>query len=169
MTRLRVAVAGVFGIALGGMLAHAVPMPSAWVWSVAMIFVVVLGVNITAWLVVPRVIGSVVASIRPLPAGWGVFDHDLDAERSSSTKRSSAERSSSTEWSGSSEWQSEAWSSSWDYAGGDGPDTGDGDGADEDWPVGPPGSEQGRRRVRGHDGSSSTGGTGLYGFGVSSW
>ncbi|WP_083390785.1 hypothetical protein [Parafrankia soli] len=153
MARLRVAAVGVFGIALGGMLMHAVPMPSAWVWLVAMIFVVVLGVNITAWLVVPRVIGSVVASIRPLPAGGGSFDRDRDAE-----------------WSSSSEWQPEAWSSSWDYAGGDGPDAGDGDGdgADEDWSVGRPGSGQGRRRVRGHDGSSSTGGA-SYGFGVSSW
>ncbi|ABW14998.1 hypothetical protein Franean1_5647 [Parafrankia sp. EAN1pec] len=153
MARLRVAAVGVFGIALGGMLMHAVPMPSAWVWLVAMIFVVVLGVNITAWLVVPRVIGSVVASIRPLPAGRGSFDRDRDAE-----------------WSSSSEWQPEAWSSSWDYAGGDGPDAGDGDGdgADEDWSVGRPGSGQGRRRVRGHDGSSSTGGA-SYGFGVFSW
>ncbi|MCK9932761.1 hypothetical protein MXD62_37445 [Frankia sp. Mgl5] len=153
MARLRVEAVGVFGIALGGMLMHTVPMPSAWVWLVAMIFVVVLGVNITAWLVVPRVIGSVVASIRPLPAGGGSFDRDRDAE-----------------WSSSSEWQPEAWSSSWDYAGGDGPDAGDGDGdgADEDWSVGRPGSGQGRRRVRGHDGSSSTGGA-SYGFGVSSW
>lgn len=108
-------IAATAGIPIIGM---ATPVPSAatppmWVLLVAAVVIVVLGVNITAWLVVPRVTESTFASMRPRYAGWNPSDRDRD-----------------TEWSSTTEWQSEAWSSSWDYAGGDGAD-----GTDDDWTV----------------------------------
>ncbi|EFC81636.1 hypothetical protein [Parafrankia sp. EUN1f] len=105
---------------VGALIAHAAPLSPASVLLVAMIIIVVLGVNISAWLVVPKVIESACASPRPTGAGW----------EQPGRGRSGRGRDPDGEWASSTEWQSEAWSSSWDYAGSD-----TADGADDDWNV----------------------------------
>ncbi|MEX5633844.1 hypothetical protein [Parafrankia sp. FMc2] len=116
MARFNTATVGALAVMAGMAAGSADPPQPAWVLLVGMITFVVLGVNITAWLVVPRVIGSAFAATPPLPAEPGSYGRDRD-----------------TDWSSSSEWQPEAWSSSWDYAGSDSADGSEG--ADDDWPA----------------------------------
>lgn len=75
--------------------------------SLILIILVVVGVNITARLAIPRVVGSVLpapaTSVNHLMGGPFVFGRG------------------GFDWS-SSEYPSDDWSSSWDYAGGDGPE-----------------------------------------------
>lgn len=119
MSRFLTVVASVIALLVGGLITLAFLLPPEHLWLLApAIIVVVLGVNITAWLVIPRIIHSMTSfsSVLPPtpPSGWRLARTDRGGDWSFES---------------SSESESEAWSSSWDYAGGDGPDGGD----DERW------------------------------------
>lgn len=129
MARFITAAMGTPVIGVAAVAASAVLSPSMWVLLAALVTIVILGVNITAWLVVPRVLESTFASLRPGHAGWGPADRGSERD---------------AEWSSTTEWQSEAWSTSWDYADGDSADNA-ADTPDDDW-LGDHTGPRGRRR-----------------------
>ncbi|CAJ60163.1 MULTISPECIES: hypothetical protein [Frankia] len=115
--------AGAAGVALlvAGLVTVALVLPPAYSYLVPLVIIlVVVGVNITAWLVIPHVVGSAFASASGA------------AERSEPAHSDSAGGSSSFgfapvgfDWpSGdlAAEPSADEWSSCWDYAGRDGAD-----------------------------------------------
>ncbi|WP_462187864.1 hypothetical protein, partial [Frankia sp. CcWB2] len=122
MARLLAAISTGVALLVGGLTALAVMLPPEYSYLVPIVIILaVVGVNITAWLVIPRVVGSASASVsvhRSIPenrpmGGSFVFGRGEFDWASSDVSDASVESS------------SDNWSSSWDYAGGDGPDGSD--------------------------------------------
>jgi hypothetical protein len=123
MARLLVTISTGVALLVGGLITLAFLLPAEYTFVIPVVIIlVVVGVNITAWLVIPRVVGSALpspsTSVNPPMGGPFVFGRG------------------GFDWS-TSESPSDDWSSSWDYAGGDGPDCVDDDdrrfGDDDRW------------------------------------
>ncbi|WP_261576053.1 hypothetical protein [Frankia gtarii] len=126
MARFLAAVAAGVALLVGGLVTLALVLPPAYSYLVPVVIIlVVVGVNITAWLVIPHVVGS---AFVPAPGA---------AERSASAHSAGGSfgfARGGFDWPGAdlaAEPTAEEWSSSWDYAGRDGAD-------DDRWSV--PGS-----------------------------
>ncbi|ABD10257.1 hypothetical protein ThrDRAFT_00242 [Frankia casuarinae] len=124
MARLLAAISTGVALLVGGLTALAVMLPPEYGYLVPIVIIlVVVGVNITAWLVIPRVVGPASASAsasvhrsipenRPMGGSFVFGRGEFDWARSDASDASV-------------ESSSDNWSSSWDYAGGDGPDGSD--------------------------------------------
>lgn len=126
MTRFLAAVAAGVALLAGGLVTLALVLPPAYSYLVPVVIIlVVMGVNITAWLVIPHVVGS---AFVPAPGA---------AERSASAHSAGGSfgfARGGFDWPGAdlaAEPTADEWSSSWDYAGRDSAD-------DDRWSV--PGS-----------------------------
>ncbi|MCM3923368.1 hypothetical protein ND748_17080 [Frankia sp. AiPs1] len=116
MARFLAAVAAGVALLVGGLVTLALVLPPAYSSLVPFVIIlVVVGVNITAWLVIPHVVGSASgAEERPAPAhadsgggsSLGLAQAGFDWPSADLAAEPSADE----------------WSSCWDYAGRDGAD-----------------------------------------------
>ncbi|EIV93758.1 hypothetical protein FraQA3DRAFT_3471 [Frankia sp. QA3] len=123
MARFLAAVAAGVALLVGGLVTLALMLPPAYSYLVPLVIIlVVVGVNITAWLVIPRVVGSAFASAS------GAAEHSVSTH---SAGGSFGFARAGFDWpSGdlTAEPNADEWSSCWDYAGRDGAD-------DDRWSV----------------------------------
>ncbi len=146
MARFLAAVAAGVALLVGGLVTLALVLPPAYSYLVPLVIIlVVVGVNITAWLVIPQVVGSAFASAS------GAAEGSVPARSDSAGGSSFGFAHVGFDWpSGdlTAEPSADEWSSCWDYAGRDGAD-------DDRWSV-PGGADSvSWSRSGGADGGSS--------------